>query len=109
MKPIPIRANKKVIKIKYISNPVTIQVQDASEFRAVVQNLTGKHSGANGACTNDKEGKVEVPRHECDPTIPHPHSDIALHDDTIWSWFFEQQTYSQADTLESFVSFLSQQ
>ena len=78
IKPMPIWANKKAIKIKYNSSPVTVIARDASEFRAMVQNLTGKDSGTSGICTTRKQGNVEDFSHGT--TTAHPQSDIALHD-----------------------------
>lgn len=40
----PREAKKKPIKIKYISSPVMVQANNASEFRAIVQELTGLNS-----------------------------------------------------------------
>ncbi|PON46081.1 VQ motif containing protein [Parasponia andersonii] len=40
----PNKAKKKPIKIKYISSPMMVQAKNASEFRAIVQQLTGKNS-----------------------------------------------------------------
>ena len=40
----PNKAQKKPIKIKYISSPMMVQAKNASEFRAIVQQLTGKNS-----------------------------------------------------------------
>ncbi|PON73460.1 VQ motif containing protein [Trema orientale] len=38
------KAKKKPIKIKYISSPMMVHAKNASEFRAIVQQLTGKNS-----------------------------------------------------------------
>lgn len=35
---------KEPMKVKYISNPIMVQANNESEFRAVVQELTGKNS-----------------------------------------------------------------
>lgn len=40
----PNKAKKKPIKIKYISSPMMVQAKNASEFRAIVQELTGQNS-----------------------------------------------------------------
>ncbi|KAH1259465.1 hypothetical protein AAZX31_03G228300 [Glycine max] len=50
---------KKTVKITYISNPVLVRACDASEFRSVVQQLTGK----------DTNKKVETPRKEYNSTL----------------------------------------
>ncbi|RDX68145.1 hypothetical protein CR513_52893, partial [Mucuna pruriens] len=64
IRPSPIRANKKPIKIKYISSPVFVKAKDISEFRAMVQNLTGKDSGATTHTYRNRiEGKIQVPSH----------------------------------------------
>ncbi|WVY93071.1 hypothetical protein V8G54_032159 [Vigna mungo] len=39
---------KKTVKITYISSPVLVRACDASEFRSVVQQLTGKESNNVG-------------------------------------------------------------
>ncbi|KAL3728021.1 hypothetical protein ACJRO7_032724 [Eucalyptus globulus] len=43
-----IMARKKPLKIRYISSPVMVKASNASEFRAIVQELTGKDSNAGG-------------------------------------------------------------
>ncbi|XP_047340121.1 uncharacterized protein LOC124943687 [Impatiens glandulifera] len=40
----PSKAKKKPIKVTYISNPMRVQANNESEFRAIVQELTGKNS-----------------------------------------------------------------
>ncbi|KAF3452324.1 hypothetical protein FNV43_RR02757 [Rhamnella rubrinervis] len=40
----PREAKKKPIKIKYISSPMMVHANSASEFRAIVQELTGQNS-----------------------------------------------------------------
>ncbi|KAJ9185813.1 hypothetical protein P3X46_005404 [Hevea brasiliensis] len=40
----PSKKKKKPMKITYISNPTTVRAANASEFRAIVQELTGKDS-----------------------------------------------------------------
>ncbi|XP_050225859.1 uncharacterized protein LOC126675288 [Mercurialis annua] len=40
----PIKNKKKPIKITYISNPTLFRATNASDFRAIVQELTGKDS-----------------------------------------------------------------
>nr|GLL20768.1 hypothetical protein A4A49_55437 [Ipomoea trifida] len=43
------KSGKEAVKVKYISDPVTVNAKDASEFRAIVQELTGKtHHGRHG-------------------------------------------------------------
>lgn len=36
------KSSKEPIKVKYISSPVLVNAKNASEFRAIVQELTGK-------------------------------------------------------------------
>ncbi|KAL8166656.1 hypothetical protein V2J09_008155 [Rumex salicifolius] len=38
------RAKREPMKVKYISSPIMVQASNESEFRAVVQELTGKNS-----------------------------------------------------------------
>ncbi|KAK9292594.1 hypothetical protein L1049_020568 [Liquidambar formosana] len=38
------KAKRKRIKVTYISNPIMVKACSASEFRAIVQELTGKNS-----------------------------------------------------------------
>ncbi|EXB93205.1 hypothetical protein L484_024544 [Morus notabilis] len=40
----PSKGKKKPIKIKYISSPMMVRANNASEFRAIVQELTGRNS-----------------------------------------------------------------
>ncbi|KAM7526731.1 hypothetical protein LguiA_016633 [Lonicera macranthoides] len=40
-------SDQKAIKVKYISSPVTVRARDASEFRSIVQQLTGHNSQNN--------------------------------------------------------------
>lgn len=40
-------SDQKAIKVKYISSPVTVRARDASEFRSIVQQLTGHNSHNN--------------------------------------------------------------
>nr|GMC59028.1 hypothetical protein A4A49_55437 [Ipomoea batatas]GMC61627.1 hypothetical protein A4A49_55437 [Ipomoea batatas] len=40
------KSGKEAVKVKYISDPVTVNAKDASEFRAIVQELTGKTNHA---------------------------------------------------------------
>ncbi|XP_057475901.1 sigma factor binding protein 1, chloroplastic-like [Actinidia eriantha] len=40
----PIKVKKKPIKVTYISSPVMVQANNASEFRAIVEELTGQNS-----------------------------------------------------------------
>ncbi|KAL9320394.1 hypothetical protein ACSQ67_012233 [Phaseolus vulgaris] len=42
------KTQKKTVKITYISSPVLVRACDASEFRSVVQQLTGKDSNKVG-------------------------------------------------------------
>ncbi|GAB4836036.1 hypothetical protein Ancab_000953 [Ancistrocladus abbreviatus] len=39
------RNNKEPLRVKYISSPIMVSARSESEFRAVVQELTGKDSG----------------------------------------------------------------
>ncbi|XP_021282108.1 uncharacterized protein LOC110414990 [Herrania umbratica] len=40
----PTKAKKNPIKIKYISSPMMVKASNADEFRAIVQELTGRNS-----------------------------------------------------------------
>lgn len=40
----PTKVEKKPMKIKYISSPIMVKAGNASEFRAIVQQLTGKNA-----------------------------------------------------------------
>ncbi|CAL5322071.1 hypothetical protein CsSME_00000245 [Camellia sinensis var. sinensis] len=40
----PIKSKKKPIKVTYISSPMMVRANNASEFRAIVQELTGQNS-----------------------------------------------------------------
>ncbi|CAK9187642.1 unnamed protein product [Ilex paraguariensis] len=40
----PTRGSEEGIKVKYISSPVMVKANNASEFRAIVQELTGQNS-----------------------------------------------------------------
>ncbi|KAG6737350.1 hypothetical protein POTOM_058866 [Populus tomentosa] len=50
------------IKIKYISSPTMVKATDATEFRAIVQQLTGKDSKVEDPFDANEEAG-EVPRH----------------------------------------------
>ncbi|KAL5156125.1 hypothetical protein HKD37_19G055046 [Glycine soja] len=54
---------KKTVKITYISSPVLVRAYDASEFRSVVQQLTGNDSNSNK--------KVERPHKGYSSTLMH--------------------------------------
>ncbi|KAA0063579.1 VQ motif-containing protein [Cucumis melo var. makuwa] len=43
-KPTTIDQQNKPIKVKYISSPMMVKANNESEFRAIVQKLTGQHS-----------------------------------------------------------------
>ena len=43
----PTKGKKKPIKIKYISSPMMVRANNASEFRAIVQELTGQNSNVS--------------------------------------------------------------
>lgn len=43
----PSKTKKKPIKIKYISSPMMVRASNASEFRAIVQELTGQNSNVS--------------------------------------------------------------
>lgn len=40
----PCQASKEPLKVKYISSPVMVNAKSAAEFKAIVQELTGKDS-----------------------------------------------------------------
>ncbi|KAI8556231.1 hypothetical protein RHMOL_Rhmol05G0236300 [Rhododendron molle] len=46
----PKKEKKKPIKVTYISSPVMVQAENAFEFRAIVQELTGKNSDLGRTC-----------------------------------------------------------
>lgn len=46
---------KKPLKVTYISSPVMVTAATASEFRAIVQELTGKDSDAEAPSPHEKE------------------------------------------------------
>jgi hypothetical protein len=50
------------IKIKYISSPTMVKATNATEFRAIVQELTGKDSKVEDPCDANEEAS-QVPRH----------------------------------------------
>jgi hypothetical protein len=46
----PTDVQKEPVKIKYISSPVFVKASNASEFRAIVQELTGKNAKDRSFC-----------------------------------------------------------
>ncbi|XP_002521951.2 uncharacterized protein LOC8268194 [Ricinus communis] len=61
---------KKPVKITYISNPTLVRATNASEFRAIVQELTGKDSKVldtwdpDPYTTSHEEAASQVPNYE---------------------------------------------
>ncbi|KAF8017792.1 hypothetical protein BT93_H2863 [Corymbia citriodora subsp. variegata] len=51
-------ARKKPLKIRYISSPVMVKASNPSEFRAIVQELTGKDSDAGGFSEYSKDASL---------------------------------------------------
>jgi hypothetical protein len=51
------------IKIKYISSPTMVKATNATEFRAIVQELTGKDSKVEDPSDANEEASHQVPRH----------------------------------------------
>ncbi|KAF2287683.1 hypothetical protein GH714_002309 [Hevea brasiliensis] len=56
----PIKHKKKPVKITYISNPTMFRATNALEFRAIVQQLTGKDSKVLDAWDRSEEA-TQVP------------------------------------------------
>lgn len=52
------KTKKKPIKIKYISSPVLVQANNAFEFRAIVQEFTGKNSNSDRFPNQDYTNKM---------------------------------------------------
>lgn len=48
---------KEPMKVKYISSPVLVNVKNPSEFRTVVQQLTGKSPPKSSNTCNNQQGK----------------------------------------------------
>ncbi|KAK6911361.1 VQ protein [Dillenia turbinata] len=59
----PIKGNRKPMKVTYISSPMMVKACNPSEFRALVQELTGKDSDIccqekiGATATTEEEGK----------------------------------------------------
>ncbi|KAL3323900.1 hypothetical protein AABB24_038197, partial [Solanum stoloniferum] len=49
---------KEPMKVKYISSPVLVNVKNPTEFRAVVQQLTGKSPPKSSNLYNQEHGKM---------------------------------------------------
>jgi len=66
------RKGKEPIKVKYISNPIMVKASNETEFRAVVQELTGKTSNKPGPSvgrTANAARKNRVPNHANSDTV----------------------------------------
>ncbi|KAJ6359987.1 hypothetical protein OIU77_004068 [Salix suchowensis] len=69
----PTKHKKEPIKITYISSPTMVKATNASEFRAIVQELTGKDSkvedpfDAYPVIGNEEEEASQVPRYRTPP------------------------------------------
>ncbi|OMO96237.1 VQ motif-containing protein [Corchorus olitorius] len=49
----PIKVKKNPIKVTYIASPTMVKVSNADEFRAIVQELTGRNSDTREQHSND--------------------------------------------------------
>ncbi|XP_031270572.1 sigma factor binding protein 2, chloroplastic-like [Pistacia vera] len=58
------KAKKNPIKVTYISSPMKVKASSASEFRAIVQELTGKNSDVVKDLSDDSYATVDQPHEE---------------------------------------------
>lgn len=70
-------AKKKPIKIKYISSPMMVRANNATEFRAIVQELTGRNSNIGDSLYDDVQcdDEFQVSHTTLISELDHDHDD----------------------------------
>ncbi|KAJ9180064.1 hypothetical protein P3X46_008355 [Hevea brasiliensis] len=104
---------KKPVKITYICNPTMVRAANASEFRAIVQELTGKDSKIINTwdpCTTSNEEATQVlSNSETSPLTMNSESadDIFSHYASSSSTLEMEDSFFWKDLSESFFEFQS--
>ncbi|EEF40356.1 conserved hypothetical protein [Ricinus communis] len=104
----PSKNRKKPIKITYISSPTMVRAANASEFRAIVQELTGKDSKVLDNWESSINEEACQVSNNCEAT-PCPKTDSESMDDILSSYTsssaLEMNNDSWIDFPESFFEF----
>jgi hypothetical protein len=108
----PIKVERKPMKIKYISSPIMVNTRNVSEFRAVVQLLTGKSSNSisldhGTTSTMIKQGRPSqlLPNHNTPTSMMPPSTHHQELDYKVSSTIFDEDDF-HVDFSESLSEFL---
>ncbi|KAK9123301.1 hypothetical protein Sjap_012903 [Stephania japonica] len=109
--------NKQAMKVVYISNPMKVKASSASEFRALVQELTGKdsywaddheparvphhHHLHQSSCPPDHKGIIGVERNQSEGVLAGVVTDDIDDEQLIWSTSLLEDMLAQPLNIKS--------
>ena len=90
------KVKREPMKIKYISSPLLVKASNASEFRAIVQELTGQNSedrsphDSDSMVTNRAQPKIEMAKKTVDGGVSRTTMPLLeLNEEYLWENFSE--------------------